>query len=116
MRSMYGIEFIEAQNALICGGADFILSYRDREKRAERYKLWIHPDFGMKLQRRKHEDHSWEEVSRGRNGEVISYLQNVFPKKSDFDLDWDWAKFMLALTFFDIGFSGGYDKGARDNT
>ena len=101
---MYGLEFHAANNALICGSAEFEVHKNYRYDYAY-YRLIFGPD-GMSLDKRGTK--GWERIhDRAENADI----EAILPKKSDFGLDWTFSQFMLALTFYGEGHKRGYDQG-----
>lgn len=109
---MYGLDFTSGTNSLICGNAHFKLSYRDQSKRDVSLKMYMAPA-DWNLERYNWQTGKWETIARNHD-EVIAMLTTMWPKKDDFDVDWDWPKFMLALTFFDEGRKSGMEAAYKD--
>ena len=102
---MYGLEFSTADNALICGSAEFIV--RKRTGNDQCYRVFFGPN-GMILDKAAHTESGWETINdRAENADI----EAILPKRGDFGMDWTFSQFMLALTFYGEGHKRGYAQG-----
>lgn len=102
---MYGLEFHKADNALICGSAEF--EVRKGDGGYGYYRVNFGPN-GMRLEKPAHTEDGWETINDcAENDDIVAIL----PKRSDFGLDWTFPQFMLALTFYGEGHKRGYAQG-----
>jgi len=108
---MYGLEFREASNALICGSAEFEVRKRDS---THYYRVIFGPD-GMSIDRPIQNirtadayDDGWERIKEHATNADI---EAILPKRADFGMNWTFSQFMLALTFFGEGHKLGYTQG-----
>ena len=108
---MYGLEFHKADNALICGSAEF--EVRRRNDAPHYYKIISGPH-GMRLGfspfwPSPDDPDAWVVV----NGNATDAdIEAVLPK--GFGLDWTFQQFMLALIFYAEGHRRGYAQGSWD--
>ena len=101
---MYGLEFHKADNALICGSAEFEVRKRNRHDDAY-YRVTFGPS-GMSIDKLNGE--RWETINAKAEPEDV---EAILPKKSDYGMDWTFSQFMLALTFYGEGHKVGYAQG-----
>lgn len=108
---MWGLEFLNAKNSLICGNATFKCSYAQGCER--KFKLDMQPD-KWTLEEYEWNTARWVTITYGRREMVMPVVESVLPKKADFDKDWNWRDFFTALTFFDKGVEAGKSKAYSD--
>ena len=100
---MYGIEFYTADNALICGSAEFEV----RRSRGDSYYRVIFGPDGMSLDERAMTESGWKRI---KEHATEADIEAVLPQ-GDFGLKWTFGQFMLALTFYGEGHKRGYAQG-----
>ena len=101
---MWGIQFREARNSLICANA--IFEVRNRDKPDELYRTGMGPD-GWWIDR---QDDKGEWVRVSGHAETKD-IEAILPNAADFGMDWTYRDFLLALTFFGEGYERGYYQG-----
>jgi len=104
---MWGLEFREATNSLICGTAEFEVRKRGTHGRDEGcfYRLAFGPS-GTWVDRM--EAGEWRRIFDDASTEDI---EGLLPKRADFGCDWTWSLFITALTFYGEGFKRGESRG-----
>ena len=108
---MWGVQFKEAGNALICGSAEFeVRRIKERTGRqtSKVYRVLFGPHEGMSIQRAGPE--GWETIKRRAEA---ADLEAILPQ-GDFMHRWTYGDFMIALTFFGEGHKIGYAQGQYD--
>ena len=102
---MWGIEFQEANNSLICAGATFEVRHREeRRDTSIMYCIGMHPG-GTWIDRQDYKTGEWERIAYRAEPEDIEAILT-----SDFGFDWTYSDFMIALTFWGEGHKRGYNQ------
>jgi len=107
---MWGVEFQEASNAMICGSATFEVRKLNEQHRqvSKIYQVLFGPHNGMTIQHKV--DGKWHTFLRRAEPED---LEAILPQ-GDFMHKWTYSDFMIAMTFFGQGHGKGYNQGCRD--
>ena len=106
---MWGVDFRNASNCLICASAEFVTQHRgDQHNRYIRYRTGMGPH-GTWLDRQNSKG-EWERIN---NCAEPADFEAILPQ-GDFGKVWTYGDFLLALTFFDEGHKRGYAKGEWD--
>lgn len=105
---MWGIQFVRANNSLICASADFETRTRDDRGNTlyRNYRVVFGPHNGLTIFTLCDGEAA---VLKERAGD--GDLEAILPQ-GDFGHRWTHSDFMIALTFFDEGYSRGYSDGA----
>ena len=106
---MYGVEFHKADNAMICGSAEFEVRKVGSQGRSESgyYKIVFGPN-GTWLSKPSQTEDGWTTITEKAEAPDI---EAILPNRSDFGMDWTFGQFMLALTFYGEGHKRGYIQG-----
>ena len=103
---MWGVEFKEASNAMICGSATFEVRKLNGQHRqvSKIYRVLFGPHEGMTIQHKV--EGEWQPLKRRAEPED---LEAILPQ-GDFMHKWTYGDFMIAMTFFDQGHRMGYNQ------
>ena len=103
---MWGVDFRNASNCLICATAEFTTQRRDDWRdHYTRYRTGMGPH-GTWLDRQDSKG-EWERIND--RAEPADF-EAILPQ-GDFGKVWTYSDFLLALTFFDEGYKRGYARG-----
>ncbi len=114
---MWGVEFVEASNDILCGSAWFRVARLDG---TDHYRLLMHPDHlgGLKVLKRidtglpaiddkldssriyLEDDNRWRDCGIHSCQE---FVDQILPRQDDCRLQWTWRDFLIAMTAFAEG-------------
>jgi len=94
---MWGLKFYDAYNCLLTIGGEFQVQHSDID--IKYYKFAAGQDAWIS----QRVDGKWERI-KGVDGQNFQQeIEKLLPQKENFGFNWDYANFLIALTFFAEG-------------